>query len=210
MGLAQPKSYYTVEDYLRIERSSDERYEFLDGEIYLMAGESDAHGEICTNLVREISTQLKGTSCRVRSKDTKVRSGADPQKAKTTRGMFSYPDTVVFCDELQHHDEFKDVLTNPSVIFEVLSDSTEEFDRGEKFMRYRNWNPTLTDYILISQNKPVVEHYVRQENETWVLHEYRGLSASFDIYSINCNLALAEIFDRVDFPSDVLDAFPSN
>jgi Uma2 family endonuclease len=104
MGLAQPKPYYTVENYLEIERSSDERYEFLDGEIYLMAGESDAHGEICTNLVRKISTQLKGTPCRVRSKDTKVRGGAAPQNARTTRGMFSYPDIAVFCGDLQHHE----------------------------------------------------------------------------------------------------------
>lgn len=208
MGLAQTKPYYTAEDYLKIERSSDERYEFLDGEIYSMAGESDAHGEICVNLVGEIRSQIKSTHCRLRSKDTKVRSGADLQNARTTRGMFSYPDAVVFCGELQHHDEFKDVLINPSIIIEVLSESTEEFDRGEKFMRYRNWNPTLTDYILVSQDKPVVEHYVRQENGTWILHEHRGLTAAFKIDSINCDLKLAEIFDRVQFPPNALDAFP--
>jgi len=209
MGLAQPKPYYTIEDYLEIERSSDERYEFLDGEIYLMAGESDAHGDICTNLVREISFQLKTTPCRVRSKDTKVRSGAEPQNARTAKGMFSYPDVVVFCGELEHHDEYKDVLINPSVVIEVLSESTAEFDRGEKFMRYRNWNPTLTDYILVSQDKPVIEHYVRQDNGTWILHEYHGLSANFKINSINCVLSLAEIFDRVEFPPDALDVFPT-
>ena len=209
MGLAQPKPYYTIEDYLEIERSSDERYEFLDGEIYLMAGESDAHGDICTNLVREISFQLKGTPCRVRSKDTKVRSGAEPQNARTMKGMFSYPDVVVFCGELEHHDEYKDILINPSVVIEVLSESTAEFDRGEKFMRYRNWNPTLTDYILVSQDKPVVEHYVRHDNGTWILHEYHGLSENFKIDSINCVLSLAEIFDRVEFPPDALDVFPT-
>jgi Uma2 family endonuclease len=185
MGLAQPKPYYTIEDYLEIERSSDERYEFLDGEIYLMAGESDAHGDICSNLVISLGSQLRGTPCRVRSKDTKVRSGAEPQKTRTTKGMFSYPDVAVFCGELQHHDEFKDVLINPSAVIEVLSESTAEFDRGEKFMRYRNWNPTLTDYILVSQDKPVIEHFVRQDNGTWILYEYHGLSENFKIDSIN-------------------------
>ncbi len=108
----------------------------------------------------------------MRSKDTKVRSGAIPEKARTTKGMFSYPDVIVFSCELQHHDEYKDVLINPSVVIDILSKSTEEFDRGEKFMRYRNWNPTLNDYILVSQDKPVVEHYVRQENGTWISPEY--------------------------------------
>jgi Uma2 family endonuclease len=123
--------------------------------------------------------------------------------------MFSYPDVVVFCGELEHHDEYKDVLINPSVVIEVLSESTAEFDRGEKFMRYRNWNPTLTDYILVSQDKPVIEHYVRQDNGTWILHEYHGLSENFKIDSINCVLSLAEIFDRVVFPPDALDVFPT-
>ncbi|HEX8566668.1 MAG TPA: Uma2 family endonuclease [Pyrinomonadaceae bacterium] len=209
MGLPQPKAYYTIGDYLEIERSSDERYEFLDGEIYLMAGESDAHGDICSNLIISLGNQLRETPCRVRSKDTKIRSGAIPEKARTTKGMFSYPDVVVFCGALQHHDEYKDVLINPNVVIEVLSESTAEFDRGEKFMRYRNWNPTLTDYILVSQDKPVVEHYVRQENGTWILHEYHGLAANFKIDSINCVLSLAEVFDRVEFPPDALDVFPT-
>jgi Uma2 family endonuclease len=209
MGLAQPKPYYTIEDYLAIERTSDERYEFLDGEIYLMAGESGAHGDICTNLVREISFQLKGTACRIRSKDTKVRSGAEPQKARTTKGMFSYPDLVVFCGELQHHDNFKDVVTNPAVVIEILSESTAEFDRGEKFVRYRNWNPTLTDYISVSQDKPFVEHFVRQLDGSWMLKEYRGFDAAFTIDSINCSLRFSEVYDRVEFFADVLDGLPS-
>lgn len=209
MGLAQPKPYYTIEDYLEIERTSDERYEFLDGEIYSMAGESDAHGDICTNLVVILGNQLRGTPCRVRSKDTKVRSGAEPQKARTTRGMFSYPDVAVFCGELQHHDEFKDVLTNPSVVIEVLSESTAEFDRGEKFVRYRNWNSTLTDYILVSQDKPFVEHFARQADASWLLKEYRGFDAVLMLDSINCTLRFSEIYDRVEFSPDVLDGLPN-
>ena len=209
MGLAQTKPYYTIEDYLEIERTSDERYEFLNGEIYLMAGESDAHGEICTNLVVILGNQLRGTPYRLRSKDPKVRSSTEPQKARTTKGMFSYPDVAVFCGELQHHDEFKDVLTNPAVIIEVLSESTAEFDRGEKFVRYGNWNPTLTDYILVSQDKPFIEHFVRQPDGSWLFKEYRGLDAAFVIDSIHCTLRFSEIYDRVEFPADALDGLPN-
>lgn len=204
MGLAKIKQSYSAEYYLKLERSSEERYEYLDGEIYLMAGESEAHGDICTNIVREISTQLKGTPCRVRSKDTKVRSGAIEKLRLTNRGLFSYPDAVVICGATQFHDEEKDVVTNPTVIIEVLSLSTAEFDRGEKFMRYRNWNPTLTDYLLISQDKPLVEHFVRQTDGNWLFLEHRDVHSDFRIESINCTLSLSEIYDRVDVP-DLLD-----
>lgn len=207
MGLAQPKEIYTVEDYLELERGSMERFEFLDGEIYQMAGESEAHGDICTNLVREISLQLKNTPCRVRSKDTKVRSGAKPQLARTTRGMFSYPDIAVICGKTEFHDDAKDVITNPAVVIEVLSESTGGFDRGEKFLRYRNWNPTLTDYILVSQEAPFVEHFARQPDGSWLLREYHGLESIFEIQSINCVLRFSEIFDRVEFQTD-FDEYP--
>lgn len=202
MGLAKLKPFYTVEDYLEIDRNSEERYEYLDGEIYLMAGESGAHGDICTNLVSEFRSQLRHSSCRARSKDTKVRSSGIIRPSVTTKGMFSYPDLVVICGAPQYHDEVTDMILNPSVIAEVLSESTEKFDRGEKFERYRNWNPTLTDYLLVSQDKPLIEHYTRQPDKSWVLREHRGLDANFIIESINCSLSLAEIFDRVEFQDD--------
>jgi Uma2 family endonuclease len=202
MGLTKLKPFYTVENYLEIDRAGEERYEYLDGEIYLMAGESGAHADICTNLVREISAQLKGSSCRARSKDTKVRSSGIVRPSVTTKGMFSYPDLVVICGAPQYHDEVQDMILNPVVIAEVLSESTEKFDRGEKFERYRLWNPTLTDYLLVSQDKPLVEHFTRQADGNWLLREYRGLDANLIVESINCNLSLAEIFDRVEFQDD--------
>lgn len=200
MGLAKSQLIYSAEDYLEIDRNSQERYEYLDGEIWMMAGESEAHADICTNLVREISLQLKGSPCRVRAKDTKVRSGAKPELARTKRGMFSYPDAVVICGKIEFHDEVKDVIVNPQVIIEVLSHSTGDFDRGEKFMRYRNWNLSLTDYILVAQDAPFIEHFTRQADNSWLLREYRGFDASFPIASINCRLQLSEVFDRVEFP----------
>jgi Uma2 family endonuclease len=203
MAFPKTKTFYTVEDYLRIDRSEDERYEYLDGEIYLMAGESDAHADISTNLIGILYNGLKGTNCRARAKDTKVRSGSLPQKPRSTKGMFSYPDVVVICGEPQYLDEHRDVILNPSVIFEVLSESTEQFDRGEKFLRYSNWNPTLTDYVLISQHKPLVEHYIRRADGAWTLYRYSGLDADFPIESINCRLKLADIFDRIIFPPEI-------
>ncbi len=199
MGLAKTKPVFTVEDYLEIDRESDERYEFLDGEIYAMAGESGEHGDISMNLARLIGNDLFGTNCRGRIKDTKVRSGMFPVKRPLVKGMISYPDLVVICGEPEYHDEFTDVVLNPQVIIEVLSYSTEQFDRGEKFHRFQLWNPTLTDYILVSQDKPLVEHYIRQADNSWKFHFYDGLECEFEIKSINSRLKLKNIFYRIEF-----------
>lgn len=198
MGLAQPKTYfYSFEEYLEAERKADERSEFIDGEIYAMAGESGRHGDISANFLALIVAKLRGTDCRARTKDTKIKSGA--LQTRFGKGMISYPDIVVICGEPEYHDKHKDIVLNPAVIIEVLSDATEEFDRGVKFMRYRNFNDTLTDYILVSQDEPHIEHYIRQKNGDWLLKEYYGLDAAFQIDSINCSLDLAEVYERVDF-----------
>jgi Uma2 family endonuclease len=201
MGLAQPKTYYySLEEYLEIERRAGERSEFIDGEIYAMAGKSGRHGDISMNLAGIIQNQLRGTNYRGRTKDTKVKSGA--LKERFGKGMISYPDLVVICGEPEYHDRHKDVVLNPAVIIEVLSETTEEFDRGVKFMRYRNFNETLTDYILVSQDEPHVEHYIRQENGDWLLKEYYDLDAAFRIDSINCLLNLAEVYERIEFAEE--------
>jgi Uma2 family endonuclease len=199
MSVAQSETRYTVEEYLSSERASEERHEYVDGQIYLMASESPEHGDICTNLVFQLVGQLRDTPCRVRSKDTKVRSGASSMSRKSTKGLFSYPDIVVICGEPLYYDEHRDVLINPSVIIEVLSDSSEAFDRGEKFLRYQNWNPSLTDYILVSQFAAIVDHYVRQADGGWSYHVYQGLEQSLFIKSITCTLRLGEVYDRVVF-----------
>ncbi len=199
MALAKTKSVFTLEDYLRIDRTEDERYEFLDGEIYAMAGESGEHGDICVNLAVLIGNQVFKTPCRLRIKDTKVRSGMFPPKRPLVKGMISYPDIVVICGEPEYHDEFRDVVLNPAVIIEVLSESTEAFDRSEKFHRYQLWNPTLTDYILVSQDKPLVEHYIRQSDGSWKYLFYENLEREFTIESIKSRLKLADIFYRVEF-----------
>ncbi len=201
MGLPKLKveTYYTIAEYLDIERAAATRNEYIDGYIIEMSGESGEHADISVNLVRLVSTQLLGTSCRVRTKDTKVRSGplASPHSRK---GLFSYPDLVVICGEPGYLDEQRDVIVNPTVIIEVLSSTTEEFDRLGKFARYRLWNPTLTDYILVWQTAPIVEQFTRQEDGNWRHRMYYRPDDNLLIESINCAIPLAEIFDRVEFP----------
>ena len=151
MSLQPVQALCTVEDYLALERASEERHEYLDGQVYAMAGESPEHGTICTNLTILIASQLRGTPCQAWAKDTKVRSGPTPHPRQPARGMFSYPDVVVVCGEPRFHDQYRDVLLNPVVLIEVVSPTTEAFDRGDKFFRYRTWLPSLTDYILVAQ-----------------------------------------------------------
>ncbi|HKQ75779.1 MAG TPA: Uma2 family endonuclease [Blastocatellia bacterium] len=206
MGQPQTKSErqsrYTVEEYLAKDRASEGRYEYLDGFVYAMAGESGSHADICTNLTIAIGAQLRGQDCRARSKDTKVRSARAPEPGTVMKGLFSYPDLVVVCGEPQYMDDHRDVLLNPSVIVEVLSDSTEAYDRGEKFRRYRESLPTLTDYLLVSQDRPVIDHYRRGADDEWVLVTYFGLDTSLRLDSINCAVNLADLYDRIEFPSE--------
>jgi Uma2 family endonuclease len=198
----KPKFAYTVDQYLAIERGTPERYYYLDGEIYGMAGESPAHADISANIVILLGTQLRNTPCRVRTKDTKVRSSHILTAGTSTRGLFSYPDVVVICGEPQYHDEVKDVVLNPKVIVEVLSESTEAFDRGEKFLRLQRGNPSLTDYILASQDRPQLEQFTRQTDEKWTYEIVTGLHSSLAIPSIKCILKLAEVYERVRFPEE--------
>jgi Uma2 family endonuclease len=113
---------------------------------------------------------------------------------------------LVVCGERLFHDQYKDVLLNPNVIIKVLSPATESFDRGEKFIRYRTWLPSLTDYLLVAQDKPIIEHFRRQANEEWVLATYTGLNGRLTIASINCTLALQEVYDGVVFSAEGLPA----
>ncbi|HZF41679.1 MAG TPA: Uma2 family endonuclease [Blastocatellia bacterium] len=203
MSLPQTQIRYTEDQYLSIEREADERHEYLDGQIYAMAGESPEHGAICTNLTAEIALQLRGTPCQAFAKDMRVRSGPLPRRRYSQKGLYSYPDLVIVCGEMQFLDENRDVIINPKVIIEVTSPSTGDFDRGEKFRRYRTHNPSLADYLIVAQNRPFIEHFARQENGQWVIAaSVTELSGSVHIASINCELQLAEVYDRVEFPEE--------
>jgi Uma2 family endonuclease len=146
------------------------------------------------NLAREAGNKLKGRSCEALSPNMKVRT--------STASLFSYPDLKIVCGEPQFYDTKKGVLTNPQVIFEVLSPSTAEYDRTTKFQRYRMGNETLSDYILVSQDKCFVEHFTKQDNDDWIYRSYGTLEDDLKIESIECKLSLREIYDRVELSFD--------
>jgi Uma2 family endonuclease len=199
MGL--PKTNLTEDEYLRFERAAEERHIYVDGEIFAMAGESWAHGTASTNILRSLANQLEDGPCEVRSANTKVRSGPLPKSPKRPAGLYSYPDIVVVCGEPKFLDEHEDVVLNPKLIVETLSESTEAFDRGLKFVRYQEYNPTLTDYILVSQDRPQIDHYHRESDGTWTYQLHTGLKAIVTIASIKCKLKAKEVYHRVTFKS---------
>jgi Uma2 family endonuclease len=138
----------------------------------------------------------------------KVRCGPLPQPGRSRQGLFAYPDLVVICGTMQFHDEGRDVLLNPTVIIEVLSPSTEAFDRGEKFRRYRSWLPTLQDYLLVAQDKPLMDHYHRVEENRWELVSTEGLVAGLRLESIHCILRLTDVYDRIIFAAEDPELLP--
>src|SRR5215213_1009600 len=190
MSLPRALAIFTAEQYLDLERHSEIRHEFLDGTVYAMSGASRAHSAICFNLAVIIGSQLRGTPCQGFSPDMKVRAG--------DASLYAYPDLAVVCGEPLLHDDHGDVLLNPVVIFEVLSRSTETYDRGEKFERYKTIE-TLTDYVLVSQDRARLEHFSRQPDGAWSLASLSAPDASPDLASINCRLPLAEVYDRIEF-----------
>lgn len=203
MGLAQLKvePIFTEEEYLDFERAAEERHEYLDGTIYAMPGESPDHGRVSVNLVRIISFHLLGKPCEVFTKDMKVRSGPLPKSPFSTKGLFSYPDLVIVCGSLKFLDEYQDVLINPTLIIEVLSESTQHFDRVAKFQRYQKYLPQLRDYVLVSQTEPLIEHYHRDSaSAVWQYVSVSKPTGAVRLPSIKCRLRLAEVYDRVVFP----------
>ena len=188
---ALPSYYLTPEEYLALERQAETKSEYLGGEMFAMAGASFAHNMIASNTLVSLVPQLKRRSCTAHSSDLRVNVRAT--------SFYAYPDIVVVCGQPQFEDRHRDTLLNPTAIFEILSRSTEGYDRGEKFAQYRMLE-TLTDYILISQNRPLVEHFTRQPDESWLLKGYSGMDTILLIPSIGCELPLADIYDKVEWP----------
>ncbi len=188
MALPKP-TIWTAEDYLEFERAAQERHELLDGDIYVMAGASETHNEIETVLGYLLYGQLLERPCRVFQSNMRV---------QVADKIYFYPDAMVFCGEPQYKDKKKDTLLNPTVIFEILSPSTEMFDRGDKFQQYRLL-PSLRDYVLISQTRMLVEHYTRQDDNSWVLRDFSAPEAELVLASVDCTLRLQDIYRKVVF-----------
>jgi Uma2 family endonuclease len=186
----RPKPTLSFEEWLEGERAAlDGRSEFVDGEVFAMTGGSLAHSAIASNINREISIQLKGRPCQVYASDVKVLIRA--------ANAGKYPDLVALCGEPELLDERRDVLLNPSLIVEVLSDTTEAYDRGDKFALYRQL-PSLQEYLLVSQNRVGVELYTRGQDDRWTLTDYSALTDRVPLASIECTLALAEVYDKLE------------
>lgn len=185
---SQSQPYVEPEEYLALERKATQKSEYFNGEIFAMSGASPRHVLIVTNVVAELRGQLKEQACTVYSTDLRV-------KVSQT-GLYTYPDVVVVCDNPLFDDDQKDTLTNPTLIVEVLSESTKDYDRGEKFEQYRTI-PSFKEYVLISQDKHHVEHFVRQPDHRWLLSETNQLSDTIDLPAIDCHLALTEVYDKV-------------
>jgi len=180
----------TEADYLAFERQSEIKHHFIDGEIYAMSGASRYHNIVISNIISSLRPQIRGKSCEIYPSDMKVRTPAT--------GSYTYPDVTIVCDEPNFDDKQADVLLNPTLLIEVLSPSTELFDRGLKFQRYREID-SLQEYILIAQDSPHIERFLRQENGQWLLSEVDELDASFELTSIGCTLKLAEVYEQVSF-----------
>ena len=192
MSSAATQSYLTPEEYLALERKATTKSEYINGQIYAMSGASREHNLITMNISNRLYIQFIERACEVYASDMRV-------KVSPT-GAYTYPDVVVVCDEPRFEDTSFDSLLNPTVLVEVLSPSTEAYDRGEKFAYYRQLD-SLQEYILVSQNCVRVEHYLRQ-GEQWLLTEFSALDDQLHLTSIDCELSLREIYAKVKFSLD--------
>ncbi|MEK6300470.1 MAG: Uma2 family endonuclease [Acidobacteriota bacterium] len=184
------KHKYTPEEYLELERAAERKSEFLNGEIFAMSGASARHALIVVNTSAELRDLLRDRACTVYSTDLRTRVSYE--------GLYTYPDIVVVCGEPKFIDDTFDTLTNPILIVEVLSPTTKNYDRGEKFEQYRKIE-SLKEYLLVAQDSPRVEHYIRQIDGTWLFSEIESRDSTIYLPSINSTLSLAEVYAKVDF-----------
>lgn len=192
--MSQPlDSNLTPDSYLEFERRSQIRHEYIDGELFAMTGASLQHNQVVVNFSREISVQLKEKQSFIYTNDMRVRVPA--------MSRYFYPDAVCLCGTPLFEDREQDTLTNPNLIAEVLSKSTQAYDRGEKFEDYRRI-PAMNEYVLIAQDRPHVEQFLRQSNGRWLFMETNGIEKTIELPSISCPLSLTELYDKVEFEAE--------
>ena len=191
MALPQTIPRLTEKEYLALERAAvGVKSEFYDGEMFAMSGGTRPHSRISTNLAAEFTKKLAGRRCQPFNSDLRVKIEAT--------GLYTYPDLSVVCGEDEHVDEEYDTLTNPTLLIEVLSPSTENYDRGRKFEHYRQI-PSLKEYLLVSQDEPRIEQFIRQSGQ-WVLRDAFGMRTKLVLPSLKIFLSLAAVFRDVKFP----------
>ncbi|MBK8025233.1 MAG: Uma2 family endonuclease [Chloroflexi bacterium] len=187
--MALPRRRLTPEEYFGIDAASEFKFEYLDGEVYMMAGAKPNHSLIGMNTGASLHTQLAARDCQVHGSDLRV--------SVAHAGLYAYPDLTVVCGQ-PIYDERGDTLLNPTLLVEVLSPATEKFDRGEKFRRYQRLE-SLQEYVLIDQEQAVVEVFTRQSEGKWLYVAAVGLNATVALESVGCTLALADVYHRVTF-----------
>jgi Uma2 family endonuclease len=186
-----PEAHFSPEEYLARERLATFKSEYLRGKVVAMSRANYAHTLVKDNLAGEAGNQLENTPCRVLTSDMRV-------KVEAT-GLYTYPDIAIVCDEPRFEDEVFDTLLNPRALVEVLSDSTEKYDRCAKFGHYRQI-PSLQEYVLVAQDQPLVERYVRQPDGSWLLTVFEGLDQTFAFASVPARIRLADIYGGIAFP----------
>jgi Uma2 family endonuclease len=186
----QSKPYLTPEQYLEIERKAEFKSEYYQGEMFAMSGAKFAHMQIVANAVGELRQQLRKQPCQPVSNDMRV--------CVKPNGLYTYPDVVVVCGKPEFLDSEVDTLLNPTLIVEVLSKSTEAYDRGKKFKLYRSLE-SLAEYLLISSRDVSVELFTRQPDDQWLLSAKSSLEDSIHLKSLDCHLMLADLYERVEF-----------
>ncbi len=190
---AVPKVRLTSAEYLTRERAASFRSEFFRGEMFAMAGASFEHTLIKDNLSWALRNALRETSCTTMTADLRVKVSAT--------GLYTYPDVIVLCGPPELEDQHGDTLLNPQVIFEILSDSTEKYDRGKKFGHYRTI-ATLREYVLVSQDSPLCERFIRESDGSWNLREFRGLEIEFALATVAARIKMADVYQGVTFPPE--------
>jgi Uma2 family endonuclease len=195
MAIPATTQWLSEAEYLIIERRAEFKSEFFDGEMFAMAGGTPEHGLIVTNLAGELRNRLKGRPCIVCNADLRL-------KVEPT-GLLTYPDVSVVCGPLRFFANERDVIVNPTLVAEVLSDATEAYDRGKKFEQYRQV-ASLREYLLVSQTEPRIEQYLRLESDEWRLKEAAGMTSALELPSLGIVLPLAEVFEKVQFVPSVI------
>jgi Uma2 family endonuclease len=186
-----PVYRFTPEEYLVRERAAEYKSEYYRGDIFAMAGASLAHNLIVKNLIRRLDEALDGRNCAVLPGDMRV---------KCPTGLYTYPDVVITCERPEFDDERRDTLVNPQVLIEVLSPSTEAYDRGKKFEHYRTI-PSLREYVLVAQDHAAVERFVRPAgSEPWSWTVQNSLDDVCELTCIGCRVLLSDIYRNVEFP----------
>ncbi len=185
---AVPKSLISQEEYLELERKAFEKSEYYKGEIFAMAGATKEHNKIVASIISALGQHLKGKECFFFPSDLRVHN---PQNT-----LYTYPDAIVVCGEEKYLDDKFDTLLNPTILFEVLSTSTENYDRGIKFKLYRSI-PSLQNYVLISSTEYLAEVYTRS-GDTWILTTIKDKDADIHISAIDFNLKLEDVYAQID------------